>query len=280
MDGVGTNPAEVDNPVVDRTWMISENTPGGSFATITPQWNAGDGVNGFNNTHTYVTHYMGGEWTSEIDSAIYAAPANGTNPYTTTEDSITSFSPFAVASSGQFPLAIRLNTITAQNMGTRNKVEWKSATEAAGDKYELERSTDAKSYKTIATIPAKGKATTYTQWDENAANGINYYRVKMIDANGNYNYSKVVSATVKVTDIFSIEAFPNPVKNTVSVMVNGTVKGNGSVTITDVTGRVVKTATEVNGNKADINVSDLASGVYLINYTDDVHTESVKINKQ
>lgn len=279
-DGTGTNPAQVDNPVVDRTWMISENTPGGSFATITPQWNAGDGVNGFSLLHTYVTHFMGGEWTSEIDSAIYAAPANGLNPYTAMEDSITSFSPFAVASYGQFPLAIRLSTISAANSSTRNKVEWKSAKEDDGDKYELEHSTDAKAFNRIATVTAKGKASTYTQWHENAPKGINYYRLKMIDADGKYNYSKVVSATVKGADNFNIEAFPNPVKNIVSVQLNGAIKGKGSVTITDVTGRVVKSAIQVTSNKTDINVSELSSGVYLINYTDDARTESVKINKQ
>lgn len=162
----------------------------------------------------------------------------------------------------------------------RNKVEWKCATEAMGDKYELEHSIDARSFTKIETIAATGKEHVYTQWHENPSIGINYYRIKMVDAGGKYRYSKVVSATVKATDAFSIEAFPNPVKNIVSVKAIGAVNGKGTVTITDLAGRIVKTATEVSGNKADINVGDLSSGVYLINYTDDIHTESVKINKQ
>lgn len=279
-DGYGVAPAEVVNPVVNRTWLISENTPGGSFATVTPHWNAVDENVGFDQSHVYVVHYMNNEWTSEIDSAIWASAANGTDPYWTMEDSIDSFSPFAVASAHQFPLAIRLTTITAANVGNRNKVEWKSATEAAGDHYELERSTNGTTFTQIATIKANGVASSYTHFDESPVTGVNYYRAKLVDANGKSNYSKVVSATVKATNDFNIEAYPNPVKNTVSVKVNGTINGKGSVTITDVTGRVVKTATDVADNKAEINVSNLASGMYLLNYTDDVRNESIKINKQ
>lgn len=279
-DGYGVSPDEVTNPVVNRTWMISENTPGGSFAKVTPQWNLVDQNVGFDQNHVYVVHYMNNEWTSEIDSAIWAPAANGTNPFWTMEDSITSFSPFAVASAHQFPLAIRLTTISAANAGARNKVEWKSATEAAGDHYELERSSNGTTFTQIATIKANGKASTYTHFDESPVTGVNYYRAKLVDANGKANYSKVVSATVKANNDFNIEAYPNPVKNTVSVKVNGTINGKGNITITDVTGRVVKAATDVANNKVEINVSNLASGMYLLNYTDDVRNESIKINKQ
>ncbi len=282
VDGDGTNPAEVTNPVVDRTWMISEQTPGGSFATVTPHWNGvSEEVNGFDQSHVYVAHYMGGMWTSELDSAIYAPAAVAAGSmWTAMEDSITSFSPFAVASYGSFPLAIRLTSITAANVGTRNKVEWKSATEATGDIFELERSADAKTFTKIATVAANGKPSTYLQWDESPVQGVNYYRVKLVDANGKYSYSKVVSATVGGTNTFAIEAYPNPVHNTVSVKVNGMVSGKGSVVVTDVTGKVVSAVTTVENNSAELNVSHLANGMYLLNYTDDVRNESIKINKQ
>jgi hypothetical protein len=280
VDGYGVNPATVTNPVVNRTWMISEQTLGGSNATITPQWNAGEEINGFDLAHVFVAHYMGGEWTSTVASAATAPAAQGTNPYTTTETGVTSFSPFTVASSGQFPLAIRLGSITATNVGARNKVQWKSETEDAGDMYELESSADGRKFTKIATIAANGIPSTYVQWDEHPVTGVNYYRVKLLNNDGTHSYSKVVSATVKGTEGFAIEAYPNPVKNVVSVKVDGVVTGKGTVVVTDVTGKVVKSATEVKDNGAEINVSDLASGVYLLNYTDDVRNESIKITKQ
>lgn len=278
-DGDGTNPAQTSSPVVDRTWMISELTPGGSFATITPQWNAADEISGFDNSHVYVAHYMNNTWTSDYDSAVFAPAANGSDPYTATTDSVTSFSPFAVASAGQFPLTIKLLDISAVNAGPRNRVNWKSQTESKSDAYELERSTDGKAFSRIATIVANGNASTYSHWDESPVKGTNYYRVKMTEANGKYAYSKVVSAVVAGNNNFSIEAFPNPVKNTVSINVNGTVAGKGNVTVSDITGRVIAIS-NVENNMADINMSSLANGVYLINYTDDVRNETIKVNKQ
>ncbi len=280
VDGDGTNPEQMNSPEVDRTWMISEQTPGGSFASVTPQWNAGEEINGFDPLHVYVAHYMGGTWTCEFDSSYYAGPRLGTDPYTTMEDSITSFSPFAVGSHGNFPLTIRMATISAVNVGARNKVEWKSVTEATGDVFELERSADGKMFTRIATVAANGKPSTYLQWDESPVQGVNYYRAKLMDANGRYSYSKVVSATVAGTNTFAIEAYPNPVHNTVSVKVNGMVSGKGSVVVTDVTGKVVGTVTTVENNSAELNVSHLANGMYLLKYTDDVRNESIKINKQ
>ncbi len=278
-DGYGTDPAQTSSPVVDRTWMISEMTAGGSFATITPQWNGGDEINGFDINHVYVAHYINNEWTSEHDSAIHALAANGSDPYTTTLDSVTSFSPFAVASAGQFPLNIRLLDISATNAGTRNKVNWKSATESKGDAYELERSADGKAFSRIANIAANGNASTYTHWDESPVKGTSYYRVKMTEANGRFAYSKVVSATVGGNNAFSIAAFPNPVKNTVSISVNGTVSGKGNVTVSDMTGRVISISA-VENNTADINMGQLSNGMYFINYTDDVRNATFKVNKQ
>jgi hypothetical protein len=280
-DGTGIIPTEVTNPVVDRTWLVEEGTAGGSIVNMSPYWNTVDEVNGFDPTHVFVAHYMGGEWTSTVDSADAAPAATAFGSmWTTTEDSISSFSPFTVASSGQFPLAIRLGSITATNVGARNKVQWKSETEDAGDMYELESSADGRKFTKIATIAANGIPSTYVQWDEHPVTGVNYYRVKLLNNDGTHSYSKVVSATVKGTEGFAIEAYPNPVKSVVSVKVDGVVTGKGTVVVTDVTGKVVKSATEVKDNGAEINVSDLASGVYLLNYTDDVRNESIKITKQ
>jgi hypothetical protein len=76
-----------------------------------------------------------------------------------------------------------------------------------------------------------------------------------------------------------MEAYPNPVNSVVTVTINGTMAANASVEITDVTGKVIKTV-KLNGAKADINVSDIASGVYFVKYADDARQESIKINKQ
>jgi len=88
------------NNAVDRTWVVEENTPGGSNVTLTLQWNAVDELTGFDRTACYVSHFMGTSWIAG------SAPTNatGAGPYTMTLGGITTFSPFGVGSSNTLPV--------------------------------------------------------------------------------------------------------------------------------------------------------------------------------
>ena len=154
-----------------------------------------------------------------------------------------------------------------------------TSAETVGAKYELQRSVDGKTFAAIATVNAKGEASTYTYWDETPATGVNYYRIKLMDMEGHYAFSKVVSATVNVTGAFNVQAYPNPVSSVVTVKVNGDMSANSAVEVTDVTGKVIKTV-KMESDKLNINMGDVASGVYFIKYSDDMHQEPIKINKQ
>jgi hypothetical protein len=280
-DGDGTTSTNtVTFPVVNATWFVTEAITGGSLVTMSPHYYVSQGINNFDNGHVYVAHHDGTMWEALMDSTVVAPPAGGLSPYYATADSISTFSPFTVASGNQFPLSVKISDITAVNVGTRNKVDWASSTEAIGAKYELQRSVDGKNFIGIATVNAKGEASSYTHIDETPATGVNYYRVKLIDLNGEYGYTKIVSATVKASfSAFNVEAYPNPVSSVVTVKVNGTMSDNASVVVTDVTGKVIRTA-KLDSDKLDINLGDIAPGVYFIKYSDDMHHESIKINKQ
>lgn len=84
----GTSGNAYTTNVVDRTWNITEGTASGSSATLTVQWNAVDELTSFNRSSCYVSHYSGG-WTQTSANAT----SSGTNPYTRTSGTVTSFSP-------------------------------------------------------------------------------------------------------------------------------------------------------------------------------------------
>ncbi|MBS1775913.1 MAG: hypothetical protein JSS64_06490, partial [Bacteroidetes bacterium] len=50
------------------------------------------------------------------------------------------------------PLAISLKTISATNVGTRNRVDWATGVEKAGDAFEVERSVDGRNFTYLANI--------------------------------------------------------------------------------------------------------------------------------
>jgi hypothetical protein len=124
---------------------------------------------------------------------------------------------------------------------------------------------------------AKGSASTYNYWDESPVTGVNYYRLKLMDAAGKASYSETVTATMKA-GTFSVEAYPNPVSDMLTIKVHGATGDNAVVNITDITGKVVKTMSVVN-NEVIVNMSDVAQGTYLIKYSDSNHSEVLKLNK-
>ena len=190
---------------------------------------------------------------------------------------VTGFSGFFIHS-GNSPLAIDLGAISATNSGNRNRIDWHTISESAGDKFELERSAEGTNFTKLAMIHAKGEAASYSYWDNDPIVGINYYRLKIINAPGNFSYSRTVSATLKGNGVFSVEAYPNPMREQFIVEVEGQPATNAYVTVSNLEGKVLKHVT-MSGNKAEVNMSGFASGIYLIKYHDDEHSETIKMTK-
>ncbi len=80
-------------------------------------------------------------------------------------------------------------------------------------------------------------------------------------------------------DDFSVVAYPNPVQDKVTVQVFGPRGNNSKISITDITGRTIVTVSMTN-DKAIADISSLAKGFYLVKYSDDNRSETLKITKQ
>jgi hypothetical protein len=205
--------------------------------------------------------------------------SNAANGVTWLQVQTSSFSNFYVMA-GTSPLTVELGEISAVNVGSRNRVDWNTLSEHNGDYFIVERSADGIRFNAIGTVNGKGMAASYSYWDENPVSGKNHYRLKMMDAAGNFAYSEVVTATVKGSGKFTVEAFPNPVGNEMlTVNVWGKTADNATLTVSDVTGKIVTVVSVVN-NHAEINMSGMAQGVYLVRYSDAIQSETIKINKQ
>ncbi len=79
----------------------------------------------------------------------------------------------------------------------------------------------------------------------------------------------------------SIVTFPNPVKNELTVNINGTHNCLGQLQLMDISGKLITTiVTDANASVLTISMSGMPSGIYFLRYTDAKHTEVIKINKQ
>lgn len=180
-----------------------------------------------------------------------------------------------------YPLAITMGDISATNIGNRNRVDWNTLGEHAGDRFDIERSADSRTFTKIGSVDAVGTANKYSFFDESPLAGTSYYRLKMTGAGRDYIYSKVVNATVKGTaGTFAVTAYPNPISgNSVTVEVRGTMSADATIAVTDVTGKVVRTMLAT-GAITELNLNNLSAGVYFIRYNDKEHSHTLKVTKQ
>lgn|GEM_PF-7026659 len=192
---------------------------------------------------------------------------------------VTSFSSGSIALKTNNPLSIKLDNIAAKNMGQKNRIDWNTLREDAGDEFVLERSSNGKEFTNLAVIAAKGNASSYSYWDEAPFSGMNYYRLKMKDMNNYIHYSNIVSAFVNDKNAFAIEAFPNPVSDQLNIRIYGAVKQAVQISICDVTGKEVWKLSVANAMQT-IDMSNWSTGIYFLKYSDADKKQTVKIVKQ
>lgn len=74
-----------------------------------------------------------------------------------------------------------------------NKLAWKTANAVGFSRFELQRSADGNVFENIAVIPQHPLSGSYAYDDEDPLQGINYYRLRMIDIDGRYKFSHVIT---------------------------------------------------------------------------------------
>lgn len=145
-------------------------------------------------------------------------------------------------------------------------LNWKTAQEINIENYNIERSTDAVNYFTIAAIKAKGAAENYYQYIDSSVaffcTGKIYYRIKEMDSGGQTQISK--TQEVNINTFSKIFISPNPAKDFIYIILNKS--GNAIINIYDGKGRTVYSSqiTVNNRQPASLNISKLVPGTYFI----------------
>lgn len=167
-------------------------------------------------------------------------------------------------------LPIQLNSFIGQLKNGNAILSWSTSSEINADKFEVERSSSNSTWSSIATVAAKGAANnTYQAIDVNLAIGKWLYRLKMIDKDGKFSYSQIVSLELGGKGLFVLgQNYPNPVKG--STQLSYQVNAEAKVIIELMTNDGRKIATLVNQQQSigsynmtiDLAKYSLASGNY------------------
>lgn len=166
------------------------------------------------------------------------------------------------------------------------QLQWATSSEVDMHHFEIERSTDGISFRKIGKILSKGDInlrTEYTYLDILAEKGSNFYRLVIIDKDGNFSYSKIITIGVeKGISLFVV--YPNPFGKKVQVKFNSDGPDKATMRIIDNTGKVISTQTDpvqAGENRLTIrNVDNLPGGIYYLELVTKDKNIRTKLMKQ
>ncbi len=165
---------------------------------------------------------------------------------------------------------VELVSFTANVIGNKITLSWKTATELNNAGFEIQRSNDNQNFVSVGYVRGKGTTTeiqNYSYEDNIINSGSFYYRLKQVDFNGSFEYSDVVEAATLPTDFSLSQNYPNPFNPSTTISFNLPEKRDIHLILTDVLGNVVEEIAggnyEAGYHKVELNASHLVSGVYF-----------------
>ena len=178
-----------------------------------------------------------------------------------------------------FPL--KLLSFTAKKDGKANLLQWTSVNEVYVDRFEVERSSNGREFSKLGTVKAGNFS--YSFADNNPLKATNYYRLKMMDKDGKFEYSPV--RMVNNSGSLNVTVYPNPANDNLQVLIDSDKKTNLQWKILSSDGKFVLSNSFIvnkGSNLRSINLKALLKGSYFLKMasaTGDKEKQVVKFEK-
>ena len=255
--------AGLNNVSVKEFWLLNR-TNGTSNVDVTLSFDASRTGNVTTLADLRVARWTGSQWVNEGNTGTTGTPAEGT----VKSNTVTSFSPFTLGSStASNPLPLSLLTFTAQQKNSNVTLAWQTINEVNASHFNIQQSTNGTSFKIVGRINTQGGGN-YAYTDD--VSGMNastvFYRLQMVDQDGNFTYSKTLAVLFKARNA-QLTIFPNPVKGSLFVQLYSSKNEKLSIQITDMKGRVLQqqeVMVSVGNMSLSFNASKLAKGTYVL----------------
>ncbi|MBS1947329.1 MAG: discoidin domain-containing protein [Bacteroidetes bacterium] len=200
---------------------------------------------------------------------------------TSSDNSKLSTATFGSFSDVNSPLPIRMLSFTGENINNEYvQLKWITASETNTDYFAIERSADGKSFSKIAELKAAGNSSInqyYSFNDENAFRGVNFYRVKEYDLDGNIFYSTVL--VVNFAQLPLPQIAPNPANN--YFIVYPGLEPVKEITVLDASGKIIiQKENENNMSGITVAINAISSGVYIVKIKTATKVYEEKLIKQ
>ena len=245
--------------VADTTQLGVASTTNGTFRLLFSDYQGLDNTQ----TITLIDNFLG------ITQDVRANQSYDFNVTSNTASAGNNRFEIIVSDANALPVSFTSIAATKNTVGVA--VNWSVVNQLKIANYEVERSTDGSNFASIATTKADNTSS-YSIEDKNipiTANTL-YYRIKSIGEDGSFKYSNV--ALLKLSTInYQLSIYPNPVQDKLNITLGTATYGTYKVRIITVAGveAFSKSGVAANGNTISLDASNLASGVYMLELTDE-----------
>ncbi len=156
-------------------------------------------------------------------------------------------------------IPVELLNFTGVAKGTVTHLTWETASERRFKGFEIERSLDGKEYAPIGFVKAKGDGSKYV-FDEEKLSKTSYYRLKMVDDDNSFDYSRVVS--VLIESKYKVNITPSVQDESVTIETDFEDSKAGKIEVFSQSGKLMleKPVTR----SAVVSLQTLPQGIYII----------------
>lgn len=162
-------------------------------------------------------------------------------------------------------------------------LSWSTANEINNKGFEVQKSNNGQTFTDIGFVAGHNNSTTvnsYTYTDVKVVSGANYYRLKQIDNNGNFDYSSVIKLDYSA---FDWNILGNPVSGNSWIQLQLDKSSEVSIQIVSMNGNIIQTINKGNLSAGTysipINLSGKSAGLYVVRLMVDGQPFSKKIVK-
>lgn len=157
-------------------------------------------------------------------------------------------------------------------------ISWSTASEYKNLGWEVLRSKDGVNWEVLGMVYGKGSSSSKMSYSyvDKMPLAVNYYKLKQIDFNGEYEYTKIVSVLLNNLSISKAVIYPNPAGDNVFID-PGYKDVQTNYVLYNASGQLISSIKSMAGETIKLSLASLPVGVYVIRIT---HENGEVINRQ
>ena len=217
-----------------------------------------------------VSQLFAGNWIDAGNTATTGTPGSAGSVVSKAVSMFTAGSTyFTLASSDAFlnPLPVKLIDFKSYSFNDAVIVKWMTGNTWQPAYFELQCALDGNNFTKISTINYIPGINSYQHLTTSKLTGSLYYRLKIVEKDGSFFYSNIISVDANTNQPGIIRVLPSVVRSSANLLINIATGDNCRINIYNIDGRLMQTMSRLVSRGNDIialQLGQLASGIYTV----------------